>query len=181
MRLLTETGPRLGFSVTIIPEVTIDDRDVNSSRIRELLAEGDVSEAEHLLGRPFRTRGRVVEGMKRGRTLGFPTANLAPENEVLPQAGVYVGWLRFLDEGNPMAGVEVPAVTNVGLRPTFQDGDARCIAEAHLIDFSGEIYGRWVDLSFERRLRQERAFSGAEALKQQIQLDVVEARRWLRL
>jgi riboflavin kinase/FMN adenylyltransferase len=181
MRLLTETGPRLGFSVMIIPEVTIDGRDVNSSRIRELLAEGDVSEAERLLGRPFRTRGQVVEGMKRGRALGFPTANLAPENEVLPQAGVYAGWLRFLDEGDPMAGVEVPAVTNVGVRPTFQDDNARCIAEAHLIDFSGEIYGRWVDLSFERQLRRERAFSGADALKQQIQLDVVEARRWLRL
>ena len=181
MRLLTETGPRLGFSVMIIPEVTIDGRDVNSSRIRELLAEGDVSEAERLLGRPFRTRGQVVAGMKRGRALGFPTANLAPENEVLPQAGVYAGWLRFLDEGDPMAGVDVPAVTNVGVRPTFQDDNARCIAEAHLIDFSGEIYGRWVDLSFERRLRRERAFSGADALKQQIQLDVVEARRWLRL
>ena len=179
MRLLTETGPRLGFSVTIIPEVTIDGRDVNSSRIRELLAQGDVAEAERLLGRPFRTRGKVVEGLKRGRTLGFPTANLAPENEVLPQAGVYAGWLRFLDDGDPARGVDLPAVTNVGLRPTFGD-DRGYVAEAHLIDFSGEIYGRWVDLSFERRLRGEQIFSGPDALKQQIQLDIVEARRWLK-
>ncbi len=179
MRLLTETGPRLGFSVTIIPEVTIDGRDVNSSRIRELLMQGDVAEAERLLGRPFRTRGQVVEGLKRGRTLGFPTANLAPENEVLPQAGVYAGWLRFLDDGEPSRGVALPAVTNVGLRPTFGD-DRGYVAEAHLIDFSGEIYGRWVDLSFERRLRGEQAFSGPDALKQQIQLDIVEARRWLK-
>ena len=88
MRLLTEMGPRLGFSVTIIPEVTIDGRDVNSTRIRELLGQGDVQETERLLGRPFRSRGIVVEGLKRGRTLGFPTANISPQNAVLPESGV---------------------------------------------------------------------------------------------
>jgi riboflavin kinase/FMN adenylyltransferase len=178
MRLLTETGPQLGFSVTIFPEVTIDGRDVNSTRIRELLARGDVREAARLLGRPFRARGIVVEGQKRGRTLGFPTANLAPQNEVLPKAGVYAGWTRFVDDGDPAKGTELPTVTNVGMRPTFGD-DMSFVAEAHLIDFEGDLYGRRIDLSFERRLRPERKFDGPEALKAQIQRDVAEARRWL--
>ena len=178
MRLLTEIGPRLGFSVTIIPEVTIDGRDVNSTRIRALLEDGNVAEAQRLLGRPFRARGTVVEGLQRGRELGFPTANLAPENEVLPLAGVYAGRLRFIDDGDPAAGVELPAVTNVGSRPTFGDGK-ELVAEAHLIDFTGDVYGRSVDLSFEHRLRGERKFAGPDALKEQIQRDVSEARRWL--
>jgi riboflavin kinase/FMN adenylyltransferase len=172
-------GPRLGFSVTIIPEVTIDGRDVNSTRIRELLGQGDVRETERLLGRPFRSRGIVVEGRKRGRTLGFPTANISPQNEVLPEAGVYAGWTRFADDGDPTRGTEVATVTNVGQRPTFSD-DMGLVAEAHLIDFSGDLYGRRIDVSFERRLREERKFAGPEALKEQIQKDVVEARRWLR-
>jgi riboflavin kinase/FMN adenylyltransferase len=178
MRLLTETGPRLGFSVTIIPEVTIDGRDVNSTRIRELLSQGDVREAERLLGRPFRARGVVVEGMRRGRTLGFPTANLAPENEVLPEAGVYAGRTRFVDDGDPRRGTEIPTVTNVGLRPTFGAGHG-FVAEAHLIDFDGDVYGRRVDLSFELRLRGEHRFPSPEALREQIARDVVQARRWL--
>lgn len=180
MRQLIETGPRLGFSVTIIPEVTIDGRDVNSTRIRELLSQGEVSEAQRLLGRPFRARGIVVEGLRRGRSLGFPTANLAPQNEVLPEAGVYAGWTRFVDDGDPARGTEIPAVTNVGRRPTFEDSEG-FVAEAHLIDFEGDLYGRRIDLSFERRLREERKFSGPEALKQQIARDLADARRWLGL
>ena len=176
MRLLTESGPRLGFSVTIIPEVTIDDRDVNSTRIRELLQAGDVREAARLLDRPFCTRAIVVEGFKRGRTLGFPTANLAPQNEVLPGVGVYAGRLRFVDDGDPARGFEVAAVTNVGLRPTFGDTTG-LVAEAHLIDFEGEIYGRRVDLTFDRRLRDEKKFPTVEALKQQIERDVALARQ----
>jgi riboflavin kinase/FMN adenylyltransferase len=178
MRLLTETGPRLGFSVTIFPEVTIDGRDVNSTRIRDLITRGEVSEAARLLGRAFRVRGRVVEGQRRGRTLGFPTANIAPESEVLPEMGVYAGWTRFVDDGDPARGTEVATVTNVGLRPTFDD-DMGLVAEAHLIDFEGDVYGRCIDLSFERRLRAEQKFSGPEALREQIGRDVDEARRWL--
>ncbi|MFP6605030.1 MAG: bifunctional riboflavin kinase/FAD synthetase [Myxococcota bacterium] len=179
MRLLTEMGPRLGFSVTIVPEVTIDGRDVNSTRIRELLSEGDVRETQRLLGRPFCTRGIIVEGQRRGRTLGFPTANISPQNEVLPGAGVYAGWARFVDDGDPARGVEIPSVMNVGRRPTFND-DMSFVAEAHLIDFEGDVYGRRIDLTFERRLRAERKFAGPEELKVQIAKDVAEARRWLR-
>jgi len=174
MRMLTELGPRLGFAVTIIPEVTIGDDDVNSTRIRELLGEGRLESANVMLGRPYGVRGRVAEGDRRGRTLGFPTANLDPENEVLPGNGVYAGFLTLLDEGEPAAGTRLPAVTNVGTRPTFQQGE-RVVAEAHAIDFDGDLYGRRVDLSFLFHLRAEQRFDGVDALREQIQADVVEA------
>src|SRR5262245_36274337 len=145
MRTLTELGPHLGFAVTIVPEVTVGGRDVNSTRIRELLAAGRVEEAHELLGRPYRVRGRVVQGDCRGRTIGFPTANLAPENEVLPAEGVYAARLRRL--GPEAEGAELPAVVNVGRRPTFKEADP-VLAEAHVIDWSGELYGTRVELSF---------------------------------
>jgi riboflavin kinase/FMN adenylyltransferase len=177
MRLLTELGPRLGFAVTIIPEVEVDEGDVNSTRIRQLLAEGDASLAARMLGRPYTVRGRVVEGDARGRGLGFPTANLAAENEVLPAAGVYAGHLRLLDPGDPPAGRLLPAVTNVGRRPTFAGETLR--AEAHAIGWSGDLYGRRVEVSFAARLRAERRFESAEALRRQIAADVDAARRLL--
>jgi riboflavin kinase/FMN adenylyltransferase len=178
MRLLTETGPMLGFAVTIIPEVTIDAGDVNSTRIRELLGSAEVMRANEMLGRPYTVRGSVAKGDERGRTIGFPTANVDPVNEVLPAPGVYAGRLRFLDSGDPAEGVSLPAVTNVGTRPTFVD-DGRVLAEAHLIDFEGDLYGRSVELAFEHHLRPERRFDGVDALRTQIQADVVEARKRL--
>jgi len=178
MRMLTEMGPQLGFAVTIIPEVTAEDGDVNSTRIRLMLSEGQPEAAARMLGRPFTVRGRIVQGDRRGRTLGFPTANIAPENEVLPGAGVYAGQLRLLDQGAPIAGTVLPVVTNVGRRPTFLDG-AGVLAEAHVLDWGGDLYGRRVELSFIARLRGERKFSGVAALQEQIQIDVDEGRRRL--
>jgi len=178
MRMLTELGPRLGFSVTIIPEVVVGDGDVNSTRIRELLAKGGVEEAAQLLGRDYTVRGRVVRGEARGRTLGFPTANLEPENEVLPAPGVYAGFLRCLDGAAPGGAARLPAVTNVGTRPTFGASE-RVVAEAHLIDFAGDLYERRVELSFHSHLRPERRFADASALRAQIELDRSEARRRL--
>lgn len=178
MRMLTEMGPRLGFAVTIIPEVTIDAGDVNSTRIRELLADADVAKAAELLGRPYTIRGSVAKGDRRGRSIGFPTANLDPENEVLPAPGVYAGHGRFLDAGEPAAGRVLPAVTNVGTRPTFVT-EGQVLAEAHLIDFDGDVYGRRLEISFEHHLRPERRFDGVDALKAQIRRDVAEARVWL--
>ena len=178
MRLLTEMGPRLGFSVTIIPEVTVDAGDVNSTRIRELLGEAQVEKANEMLGRSYTVRGRVARGDGRGASIGFPTANLDPENEVLPAAGVYAGWVRFLDAGVPAQGARFPAVTNVGLRPTFGPGGP-LRAEAHLIGFTGDLYERRVDLSFEHRLRPEQRFDGVAALRAQIAADVDAARRLL--
>lgn len=178
MRLLTERGPHLGFSVTVVPEVSVEGRDVNSTRIRQRLAEGEVEEAALLLGRAFCVRGEVTVGDRRGRTLGFPTANLAPETEILPAPGVYYGHLRRLAEGR--GGRLHPAVTNVGYRPTFRDG-RDLVAEAHLIDFSGDLYGQEVDLSFEGRLRGEIRFASVEALREQIARDVQAARARLGL
>jgi riboflavin kinase/FMN adenylyltransferase len=180
MRLLTELGPKLGFSVTIIAEVTMEGSDVNSTRIRKLLVESRVEEAGRMLGRPYSVRGRIVPGDQRGRTLGFPTANLDPENEILPAAGVYAGRCQFIDDGSPERGVELPAVMNVGTRPTFE-ADGRLLAEAHLIDFKGDVYGRRVELSFLTRLREERQFSGVESLREQIASDVGAARTILGL
>lgn len=178
MRTLTELGPHLGFAVTIIPEVTVTGRDVNSTRIRELLEEGRVEEAAELLARPYTVRGRVVEGDRRGRTLGFPTLNLEPENEILPARGVYAGRVRFLDEGEPPAGARRDAVVNVGHRPTFTDRrDVR--VEAHLFGFDAEAYGRRIEVAFTDALRGERRFEDVEALRAQIARDAAEARRRL--
>lgn len=183
MRTLTELGPRLGFAVTIIPEVTIGSRDVSSTRIRELLTDGAVEEAALLLGRPYAIRGRVAAGDRRGRSLGFPTANVAPETEVLPGHGVYASRVRVLDD--PPAGSAGPprdarfaAVTNVGRRPTFASDDPP-LAEAHLLDFQGDLYGRRIEVAFASRLREERRFPGADALRAQIARDAEEARRRL--
>jgi riboflavin kinase/FMN adenylyltransferase len=178
MRLLAELGPKLGFSVTIIPEVTVDAGDVNSTRIRQLLAEGRVEEAFAMLGRNYTIRGEVVQGQRRGRELGFPTANLEPENAILPAPGVYAGRFRLLDEGDPARGTEWLAVTNIGVRPTFED-ERRLVAEAHLLDFDGDVYGRRIELSFAHRLRSERRFEGVETLREQIARDVEEGRRRL--
>lgn len=178
MRLLTETGPQLGFSVTIIPEVTVGGQDVNSTRIRELLRKGRVEDAAQLLGRAFSVRGPIVTGMKRGRELGFPTANLATVNEIMPGPGVYVCQVRFLDDGHPAAGSVLPAVTNVGRRPTFEER-GEITAEAHLLDFDGDLYDRRVDLAFLAKLRHEQKFDGPGALREQIGRDVDAARAWL--
>jgi len=178
MRTLTELGPHLGFAVTIIPEVTVGSRDVNSTRIRELLGEGKVEEAADLLARPYRIRGVVVKGDRRGLTIGFPTINLAPENEILPARGVYAGHVRFLDDEDPWHGLAHRAVTNVGRRPTFKQGDA-IVAEAHLLEFDAQVYGRRVEISFEHHLRAERHFPDLQALKTQIAADVASARELL--
>ena len=173
MRLLTELGPRLGFAVTIIPEVTVDAGDVNSTRIRQLLSEGEVERAGSMLQRSYAIRGLVAKGHQRGRELGFPTANLQSENEVLPAPGVYAGWARVLGGGDD---TRHPAVTNVGRRPTFED-EGGVVAEAHLIDFEGDLYGKRIEVGFDHHLRAEQRFDGVEALRAQIAEDVASARR----
>jgi riboflavin kinase/FMN adenylyltransferase len=176
MRMLTEIGPQLGFAVTIIPEVRVDAGDVNSTRIRELLGGAQLEKANAMLGRSYSVRGIVVVGEQRGRELGFPTANLAAENEVLPSAGVYAGRARLMDSGDPEAGTSWVAVMNVGTRPTFEEA-GRVVAEAHLVNFDGDLYGRRIEVFFEHHLRAERRFDGVQALREQIRADVAEAQR----
>ena len=145
------------------------EQEINSTRIRELVSVGEVSHAAKLLGRPYLLRGEVVVGDRRGRTIGFPTANVAPDPAALvPARGVYAGTVRLGDE-------EYAACTNIGVAPTFERGENR--VEAYLLDFEGDLYGKTVDVSFTDRIRREKKFSGLEELKQQIVLDVEEARQ----
>ena len=143
--------------------------EVSSTRIRHLISTGDVGEAGRLLGRPYRVRGPVVVGDKRGRTIGFPTANVAPDPSlIVPDRGVYAGFVRVGEE-------YYAACTNVGVAPTFERHENKL--EAHLLDFDRDLYGKTVDVSFVRRIREERRFSGVDELKSQIDRDVEEARR----
>lgn len=139
---------------------------ISSTRVRQRVALGDVAGAAELLGRPHFVRGRVVEGDRRGRLLGFPTANLDPMTELLPAPGVYAAWFS-------VDGQVHPAVTNVGNRPTFSGEGVR--VEAHLLGFSGDLYGREVTVWFAERLREERRFEGVDALVTQIRADAADA------
>jgi len=180
MRMLTEIGPKLGFSVTIIPEITVGGQDVNSTRIRELLSQGNPEQVSALLGRHYAVRGTVVEGDGRGRVIGFPTANIsldAPE-QVLPENGVYAGTLCFLDDGDPGSNARYPSVANVGTRPTV-DSSSRVFLEAHLLDFEGDVYGRRVEFAFRNYLRPEQKFPNVDALRAQIRADVALGRERL--
>lgn len=167
--VLRALGAQFGFRVEKIDPVRYREFVVSSTRIRRLVAEGRVDEAAALLGHHVFIDGTVVEGAKRGRALGFPTANLATSNELLPPAGVYAT-LATVD------GVALPSVTNVGLRPTFGDA-TRMTVETHILDHDRDLYGRPIRLSFVQRLRDERRFADVDALKAQIDADVRRSKR----
>lgn len=167
--ILRALGAELGFRVEKIDPVRYREFVVSSTRIRRLVTEGRVDEAAALLGHHVFIDGTVVEGARRGRQLGFPTANLATTNELVPPAGVYATLLE-------MDGIAHPSVTNVGFRPTFGDETTLTI-EAHVFDFDADFYGRRVRLRFVQRLRDERRFADVDALKAQIEADVRRARR----
>jgi riboflavin kinase/FMN adenylyltransferase len=156
-------GQRLGFRADMVDPVRYKDFVVSSSRVRRLLTEGRVDEAGSLLGHPYAVCGRVVEGQGRGRELGFPTANIESPNELVPSNGVYAAALV-------VDGVVRPSVTNVGVRPTFNDGTGTTI-ESHVLDFDGDLYGKEVQLSFVQRLRDERGFADVDELRDQIAAD----------
>jgi len=167
---LREFGEKLGFRVREVREVTVDDEVVSSTKIRDLLKAGNVEHAARLLGRPYAITGRVVQGDRRGRTLGFPTANVDPIHEIMPYPGVYA--VRVFVDGRQYNGV-----ANAGFRPTFDKRDL-CL-EVHILDFSGDIYGREITLFLVSKIRAEKRFESLEALKAQIEKDVVEGRRRL--
>jgi riboflavin kinase / FMN adenylyltransferase len=159
------------FETDVVELVQHGDDSISSSRIRNLLAEGDVGHAAELLGAPYSLVGPVVEGDRRGRDLGVPTANVEPPGEVVvPAPGIYAG-MATADGISP-----TPAAISIGVRPTFDDrGDLR--VEAHLIGFAGDLYGRELKLSFLERLRDEVRFDSAEELVEQMKKDVEQARR----
>jgi riboflavin kinase/FMN adenylyltransferase len=169
---LHEIGHELGYSVHPVEPFLLDGEIVSSTRIRDALHTGEVATAAKLLGRPFSLRGVVVVGDRRGRTIGFPTANMALDpRHVLPADGVYVCRAAV---GHRRYG----AVTNVGLRPTF--AGAHRTVEAYLLDFVDEIYGDTLQLDVLHRLRGEQKFGGIAALVAQITADVAAARKWLK-
>jgi riboflavin kinase/FMN adenylyltransferase len=168
--LLRDLGSRLGFSVDVIEPLTVDGVPVSSTAIRAALGRGDLDAAARMLGRPYTLPGTVVAGAGRGRTLGFPTANVAPDRPVLVAAGVYACTVE-------VGGQRRQAVVNVGVRPTF--GEEALAVEAYLFDFSGDLYGQTIRLSFVSRVREERRFSSVDALRAQIADDVETARKRL--
>jgi riboflavin kinase / FMN adenylyltransferase len=168
--LLRELGARGGFGVDVIEPSTFDGVPVSSTAIRTALGRGDLEAAVRMLGRPYTLPGKVVAGAGRGRTLGFPTANIAPDRPVLVAPGVYACTVE-------VAGQPRRAVVNVGVRPTF--GEETLAVEAYLLDFSGDLYGQTVRLVFRSRVREERRFSSVDALRAQIADDVETARRRL--
>jgi riboflavin kinase/FMN adenylyltransferase len=158
------------FATRMVPLLEVDGEVVSSSHIRGLLAGGAVQYADELLGAPFAVDGEVQHGDKRGRTLGFPTANLVPKpGFVVPGHGVYACRVQLAD------GTLVAAATNVGVRPQFVTGRGELI-EAFLIDWSGDLYGEEIRIEFLRRLRGERRFDSVDALVEQMGRDVDEAR-----
>ena len=155
---------RKEFETRVVPLVEVDGETVSSSRIRALVAAGEVDAAMRCLGAPFMVEGKVVEGDRRGRELGFPTANLVPDDRlVVPGHGVYAAFA----DGHP-------AAVNVGIRPTFETGRGLLI-ESYLIDFDGDLYGQNLRVAFVSRLRGERRFPNAEDLIAQMHRDVAEA------
>jgi riboflavin kinase/FMN adenylyltransferase len=169
--VLRHLGRQLGFTVDVVPGLTVDGEGVRSSVIHRLLQEGDVDRAWRLLGRPYALSGTVVHGEGRGRTIGVPTANVAvPESMTLPANGVYA--VRVEVNGRRFGGA-----ANLGVRPTF-NGQTRSL-EIHLFDFSGDVYGQPMCVEFIARLRPEQRFQSVGELVQQIQADLQRAREIL--
>jgi riboflavin kinase/FMN adenylyltransferase len=169
--LLRELGARRGFVTHVLPPLQVNGLTVSSSAIREALRDGDVEQARAFLGRPYSLTGTVRRGAGRGRTLGFPTANLKPDRPLVLAAGVYAARARWEDR-------QAEAVVNIGYRPTFEE--SQYWVEAYLFDFAGDLYDRALTLDFLCRIRAEMKFPGVEALTAQVRADMAEARRLLR-
>ena len=174
---VAEIGAVSGFDAIAVAPLLEGGEPVSSSRIRALLADGEVGEATALLGSPPLLRGTVVEGDHRGRELGFPTANLAFDDytPALPALGIYLGHVLVPERS---VGPGHPALVSVGVRPTFHD-DGRVLVEVYLLDWDGDLYGATLTVELAERLREERRFASVEALVEQMRADETEARRLL--
>lgn len=176
--LLQDLGRQHGFQLVGMQNFDIDGQRVSSTRIRAALASGDLRGAERLLGRRYRMSGRIIHGDRRGRAIGFPTANVHRHRPIGGnRAGLDSSPLRgvFAVEVFGLEQVPYRGVANVGVRPTV-GGETRCLLEVHLLDFDGDIYGRHVQVQFLARLRDEQRFESLEALRTQITRDVQKAR-----
>jgi riboflavin kinase/FMN adenylyltransferase len=170
---LEREGQERGFQLHQIKPVMVSGEIVSSTRVREALRSGDVARVESYLGRPFEVPGKVVQGAGRGQGLGFPTANLEIwEERAFPRKGVYACMAE-------VDGRRWKAVTNIGVRPTFNSDEVSPTVEAHLLEFSGDLYGKEIRLAFIARLRDERRFAGPEALMERIQVDILRAEEML--
>jgi riboflavin kinase/FMN adenylyltransferase len=185
---LHQMGKERGFSVNVVNRLKLEGKAITSSRIRQALHDGDVTLAARCLGRPYCLQGPVVVGAQRGRTLGFPTANVeVPAERAVPANGVYAGWAMLHSERAANAtewtrpeglrNKQYRAVINIGTRPTFDNGPRT--VEAHLLDFDHNIYGQRLALDFVTRVRSERRFDNINMLVAQITRDVAQARQHL--
>ena len=187
--LLEEMGSRSDFTVLghklvgTDGHAARDDAQVSSTAIRRAIHEGRLADANLMLGRPHEMRGVVVPGDQRGRTLGFPTANVAVPNEMLmPADGIYAGWIgrapaaEVIATGGAMGGAPLPAAIYIGKRPTFYDDRAMTLLEVHVLDFAGNLYGEHVAVRFTHRIRADARFASVEELGTQLQLDCDRAR-----
>lgn len=168
VELLKRLGEELNFAVHGVAAVSLDGQVVSSTRIREAIRTGDLESAGQMLGRPYSLAARVVKGDQLGTKLGFPTANLDTAGLVLPPNGVYAA--RAI-----VGGKAYRAVLNIGLRPTVQSSNPQPRVEVHLLDFSGQLHGEELEVTFAGKLREERKFASLEELKAQIARDVAEA------
>ena len=167
--LLKKLGGELDFTVHGLAAVALDNQTVSSTRIREAIRAGDFDAAGQMLGRPYALCGKVIEGDKLGRQLGFPTANLDATSLVLPPGGVYEARTR-------VNGRDYRAALNIGVRPTVTAG-LQLRVEAHLLDFDGDLYGTELELEIGKKLRAEQKFASQDALREQIARDVQQVRR----
>ena len=170
--LLSRMGRELGFVADSAPTVEVGGAIVSSTRVRETVADGRVGEARELLGRFTFVDGKVLEGKRLGRTLGFPTLNIEWQNELIPKQGVYISAVHIPSFRRTFA-----AVTNIGVRPTVYENSVVTM-ESHLLDFTGDVYGEPVRLYFLDRLRDERQFTSTSQLMVQIRSDVDATRAW---
>ncbi|RLB07891.1 MAG: riboflavin biosynthesis protein RibF [Deltaproteobacteria bacterium] len=168
---LQQMGRKLGFEVEIIPPYTLDHEVVSSTRIRELIAQGKIKDANRMLGRNFIILGKVIHGHSRGRSLGYPTANLEISQDLYPKEGVYAAYVTL--EGKTYRGV-----VNIGTNPTF--GDEELAIEVFLLDYQGNIYDKELEVAFVDRLREEKTFTSPEELVRQIEKDIQRAKEILR-